>query len=366
MKISEDFPFSSQDQEYILLEGDIASTITLQGIATTHKHIENAQYIAKKTDGSPKTESIYTILNQAVTNNRSLITMYNIDEYTHIPRTDEDVEAFFNYLYTSDEYGMQTQNVLYKNEKNEYTASLIRVYVNLRTDSEDMTKEFEVLNTELNDDRADYGNVQSIVTGPILITLTIMKNMTDSQIVSTAVCFVLAAFMLSLLFRSPVLGLIAMIPVSISMIWVLGTMYFIGYTLNIMTIMVTCITIGVGIDYACYITERFRVVADKTGDITKAVTETISRTGSAISIAALSSMFGFGVLAFAPIPPQQQFGIITAITLVYAFITSILILPLVLARWAHWRKRRKGYIIRPGAPKGLDGIDDSREYTGEQ
>jgi hypothetical protein len=77
-------------------------------------------------------------------------------------------------------------------------------------------------------------------------------------------------------------------------------------------------------------------------------------------------MFGFGVLAFAPIPPEQQFGIITAITLIYAFITSILVLPLVLARWATWRKKRKGYMIHPGAPKGLDGIADDSEYIGEQ
>jgi predicted RND superfamily exporter protein len=127
-------------------------------------------------------------------------------------------------------------------------------------------------------------------------------------------------------------------------------MYFIGYSLNVLTIMVTCITIGVGIDYACYIVERFRYTADQTGNVTTAVSETISRTGSAIFIAALSSILGFGVLVLAPIPPEQQFGIITALTLIYAVITSIVVLPLVLARWANWRKKRKGYIISPGAP----------------
>jgi predicted RND superfamily exporter protein len=190
--------------------------------------------------------------------------------------------------------------------------------------------------------------------------------MTESQILSTGICFILAAIMLSLIYRSPVLGLIAMIPVTLSIIWVLGSMYFIGYTLNILTITVTSITIGVGIDYACYITERFRFVADQTGDVSRAVTETISRTGSAILIAALSSMFGFGILAFAPIPPQQQFGIITALTLVYTFASSILVLPLVLAQWGKWRKKRKGYIIHPGPPKRLEGISGDIEYTGEQ
>jgi predicted RND superfamily exporter protein len=260
---------------------------------------------------------------------------------------------------------MQVKGVLHKDGE-EYTATILRVYVDLASDSDDMTKQFEQLDKQLNDDVAEYGDAKSIVTGNLLITLSILKNMTESQILSTGICFILAAIMLSLIYRNPILGLIVMIPVTISIIWVLGTMYFIGYSLNILTITVTCITIGVGIDYACYITERFRLVADKTGDVTKAVTETISRTGSAVLIAALSSMFGFGVLAFAPIPPQQQFGIITAITLLYAFITSILVLPLVLARWANWRKKRKGYMIHPGAPKGLDGIAEDSEYTGEQ
>jgi predicted RND superfamily exporter protein len=364
-KISEDFPYSSQDQEYILVEGNIATVQVLQGLGTTHKNMGEDQYVARKTDGSTKTESIYTIVKQAVANNKSLVSEYNIDISTNLPKSDSDVYRFYDYLYESSEYGTQVKGVLYK-DKNGYKATIIRVYTDIGSNmGGDLTKELETLNEELNADLASFGKASSIVTGNLLITLTILKNMTESQIVSTAVCFVLAAIMLSLIYRNPVLGLIAMIPVTISIVCVLGTMYFIGYTLNILTITVTCITIGVGIDYACYITERFRLTADKTGDIIKAVSETISRTGSAIFIAALSSMFGFGVLAFAPIPPQQQFGIITAITLIYAFTASIIVLPLVLARWARWRKKRKGYIISPGAPKQLQGINESDEYIEE-
>lgn len=364
-QIGEDFPFSSQDQEYILLEGNVASVQTLQGLSSTHEKMNDDQYVARRSDGSTKTESILLLMQQAVANNHSLVMLFNVDETTGIPRTDDDVDAMYDYLFTSAEYEMQVSGLLHK-DGNEYTATILRVYVDLGSASDDMTQQFEQLKKELKDDLSDYGDNTAVVTGTLLITLSILQNMTESQILSTGICFVLAAIMLSLIYRNPVLGLIAMIPVSISIIWVLGSMYFIGYTLNILTITVTSITIGVGIDYACYITERFRYVADQTGDITKAVTETISRTGSAVLIAALSSMFGFGVLAFAPIPPEQQFGIITAITLAYAFITSILVLPLVLARWANWRKKRKGYIIRPGPPKQLDGILTDSEYRGEQ
>ncbi|MCX6663111.1 MAG: efflux RND transporter permease subunit [Euryarchaeota archaeon] len=362
-KISEDFPFSSQDQEYILLEGNVATVQTLQGLATTHKNIDDDQYVTRKTDGSAKTESIYIIIQQAVANNQSLITAYNIDESTNLPKSDEDVHELYDYLYDSDDYGMQVQGILYK-DQDKYTATIISVYTD--AGSGDLTKELEVLNEELDDDLSSYGDASVIVTGNMLITLNIIENMIESQIVSTIVCFILAAIMLSFIYRNPILGLIAMIPVIVSILWVLGTMYFIGYSLNILTIMVTCITIGVGIDYACYIVERFRFTADQTGDVTTAVSETISRTGSAIFIAALSSICGFGVLALAPIPPEQQFGIITALTLIYALITSIVVLPLVLARWANWRKKHKGYIIHPGAPKRLEDISEDSEYTGEQ
>jgi len=364
-QINEDFPFSSQDQEYILIEGNIATVITLQGLVGTHENLNDNQFIARRADGSTKTESIITIIQQAIVNNQSLVSLFNIDDSTGLPKTNADVQRLYDYLYTHDQYWIQTAGVLHK-EGDKYTATIIRIYVDIKSNSDDMTKQFEQLQTELNEDLADYGEAKSIITGNLLITLSILKNMTESQILSTGICFVLAAIMLIIIYRDPILGMIVMIPVTVSIVWVLGSMYFIGYTLNILTITVTSITIGVGIDYSCYITTRFRLVADQTGDVTKAVTETISRTGSAIVIAALSSMFGFGVLAFAPIPPQQQFGIITAITLIYAFISSILILPLVLARWATWRKKRKGYIIHPGSPKRSDGSIANPKDTVEQ
>jgi hydrophobe/amphiphile efflux-3 (HAE3) family protein len=356
-KINEDFPFSSQDQEYILIEGNVATVQTLQELANTHKNIDNDQYVTRKTDNSAKTESIYSIIQQAVANNQSLITEYNVDGSTNLPKSNEDVYNLYDFLYDSDDYGMQVQGILYK-DQDKYTATILRVYTDVGSGlNGDLSKQLDVLNEELNDDLASFGDVSVIVTGNMIITFAIIQNMVESQISSTIVCFILAAIMLSFIYRNLILGLIAMIPVTMSILWVLGTMYFIGYSLNILTIMVTCITIGVGIDYACYIVERFRLTADQTGNVATAVSETISRTGSAIFIAALSSILGFGVLALAPIPPEQQFGIITALTLIYALITSIVVLPLVLARWANWRKKRKGYIISPGAPKGFEDID---------
>jgi predicted RND superfamily exporter protein len=197
----------------------------------------------------------------------------------------------------------------------------------------------------------------------MVITHKITTSLTESQILSTGISLILAALVLIIIYRRLTLGLITMIPVLISTAWILGTMYFFGYTLNVMTVTVTALTIGIGVDYAIHTTERFRLVADKTGNITAAVCETISRTGGALLIAASTTFLGFGVLVFAPIPPQAQFGVITAVTILFSFITSVLLLPLILARWAKWSKKRKGYIISSKPPEDdyLESICDYEE-----
>jgi predicted RND superfamily exporter protein len=128
-------------------------------------------------------------------------------------------------------------------------------------------------------------------------------------------------------------------------------MYFIGYTLNVMTIMITSLTIGLGITYAIHAVERFRLYANNTGDVIGAVSETIGHTGGALLISAVTTMIGFGMLIFTPMPVEQQFGIITALTIAFAFLTSIFILPPILLFWGRWRKNHKGYIISKGDPR---------------
>jgi len=379
-KIAKQFPFASQNQEYVLIEGNIATVDVLSGIKQTHENLENDKFVARNPDGSLKITSIYTIIKQAVANNQSLLDEFNINPATFIPNTDQDVEALFNYFFNQfdqssmsidepmemdqmdemdmntsmfssfslDSFGSEIATVLAK-EDNEYKATVIRVYIDtlyVNDDDGDISDDLELLKNELMEDAShDYGNANVVVTGQNIISLTITNSLTESQIVSTIVSVVLAAFVLILVYRSGSLGLIALIPVGFSIVWILGTMYYIGYTLNALTITVTSITIGIGIDYAIHATERFRYIVDKTGNITKAVCETISHTGGALLIAALTTALGFGVLIFAPIPPQQQFGLILAVTIVYSFLTSIFILPLVLFHWANHRKQKYGYVV---------------------
>lgn len=368
--IAEYFPYSSEYQEYILIEGDVATVESLKGIANTHRNIDDDTFISRNTRGDTKLTSIFSVILNAVKNNRSMINKFNIDENTNIPRTDKDVQALFDYLYEGSNFNMgdveiggfdieelgsnEIRMVLYK-VNSRYTATIIRYYLDAsyQLGGGNLQDDLELLDKEINEDIDTYGDAVAIATGFSLIQLSITDSLTSSQFLATGISILLAAIVLIFAYRKLTLGLIAMVPVGITMVWILGTMYYFGYILDVMTITVTSITIGIGIDYAIHPTERFRLVADKTGDIEKAVRETISHTGGALLISALTTAIAFGILVLAPIPPQQRFGIILAVTITYSFLTSVIFLPLFLSRWAKWHKKRKGYIISPGTEKDI-------------
>ena len=347
MDIGEFFPSASESQEYILIEGNIASVETLQGISETYENLRDDEFVTKTPEGDPKEKSILSVMKQAIRDNSSLSEKYNTDS-SGIPIKDADVVGFYDFLYNHLEYMSDVRSVLHRNGTF-YDATVIRVYTSSFSEDEDIDSntQYEILYNDLNEDMSSYGDAKAIVTGSSSSMYTIMGSMTESQLVSTVISILLAALILMIVFRNPLLGLITIIPVGISIVWIVGSIFFLGYTFNIMTVMVTSLNIGIGIAFGIHVTQRFRLTADRTGDVQIAVSKTVTHTGGALFIAALTTAVGFGILILAPLPPEQQFGLITAMTIIYSYFTSIFVLPPILMKWGQWQKKRKGYIISP-------------------
>jgi predicted RND superfamily exporter protein len=132
----------------------------------------------------------------------------------------------------------------------------------------------------------------------------------------------------------PWLGIISMLPVLLVLIWILGTMVTIGYTLNVMTILIGALTVGLGVTYAIHISHRFIEEMEHHHSLDKAINNTVKNTGSALFGAAMTTVLGFGVLIFAILPPMKQFGTMTALTILYSFLSSVWVLPSMLVIWA--------------------------------
>ncbi|MEF8848651.1 MAG: efflux RND transporter permease subunit, partial [Candidatus Thermoplasmatota archaeon] len=342
-KVSKTFPSSSQEQEYILIEGDVATVETLNGIDRTYENMYNDGYIAQRPEGKPKVESILTIVRSAVEKNNSLRERFSLNQ-RGIPGSDRQVKALFDYLFESSSFRDEVKNVLHQKD-DFYDAAVVRIYTSdipNKASVEEKSKG-QVLFEQLTDDVEGLENVEVQVTGSNTMMYVTAKSLTDSQLTSTLICFVLAALVLVVVFRKPVLSAITMIPVTVSICWILGTMYFIGYSVNIMTVMITSLTVGLGVTYAIHAVERFRLIANRTGDVVEAVNETVSHTGGALLAAAVTTVVGFGILVIAPLMPQQQFGTISAITIFYSLVSTLFLLPPVLKFWGSWRLKKKGF-----------------------
>ena len=94
--------------------------------------------------------------------------------------------------------------------------------------------------------------------------------------------------------------------------------------------MIGAISIGIGIDYSIHMTERFREELKRTNNTIDAIKMTASGTGVALVASAASSIVGFAILGFAPMPMFAAYGQLTAVMIFLALIASLVVLPCLL------------------------------------
>jgi predicted RND superfamily exporter protein len=128
------------------------------------------------------------------------------------------------------------------------------------------------------------------------------------------------------------LGLANLVPIVVTLALLGATMRYLAIPFNALTATMLAITIGLGIDYSVHVTHRF---ADerREHDLMTALDRTVRGTGGALMGSMFTTVFGIGVLALALFPAIGQFGTLTAISIVYAFLTSIVVLPSALVVW---------------------------------
>jgi hydrophobe/amphiphile efflux-3 (HAE3) family protein len=345
----DEFSASSYSQAFILIEADmdegqsISTPSTLRSINDTVYQIQDDRHVVMIA-GKARTVSIIDYIRSALENNQTLANMTDLDN-DGIPDDEDSVKMVFDYLWntrhsidplsSSTSTSSELETILHRDENGNYDATIIRVYVNTGSSSK-IRKMYEELQDDL--DNVDYDSSDTIVTGGAVLTITTMDSLQESQIISTVVAILFSVIILMVIYRSPILGLMSIVPVVLSAIWIVGTMYVFSISLNVTTVMVTALTIGLGLDYSIHIVERFREERLKKQSIESAIQKTIKNTGKALFISALTTIFGFIILIISPMPPIQNFGVITAITIFYSAGLAIVFLPIMLGIWA---KRQK-------------------------
>jgi predicted RND superfamily exporter protein len=141
--------------------------------------------------------------------------------------------------------------------------------------------------------------------------------------VAVAACLILLAFWM----RSVTLAVVTIIPIGLVVSWLYAFMYVAGYSLNFVTATIAAVSIGVGIDYSIHMTQRFREELGRGHGAEDALRAAASGTGVALAGSAASSIIGFAVMAFAPMPLFSAYGVITAGMIFMAAVAALFVLP---------------------------------------
>ena len=205
----------------------------------------------------------------------------------------------------------------------------------------DLQQEVETL--WLGDDDAITATSFSIVS--VAVTDQITDGQTEAISVTIAVALTILCVFFWVMLRQPVLGFVAVGPIVLVLISVLGTMALLDIPYTMITSIITALSIGIGVDYTIHIIHRYREEFSHSRHPERAAVRTLSTTGSALLGSALTTAFGFGVLVASPLAASQQFGITATITILYSLIVSVLVVLPAMVVWGAYQNMRMRSLV---------------------
>jgi len=173
-------------------------------------------------------------------------------------------------------------------------------------------------------------NCKISITGIPSIYSKLNSSLVKSQFSSLAIAIILVLVIVGLILRSFSKGVYAAIPIVVTILFLLGFMGIFGIPLDIATVLVGSIALGIGIDYSIHITSGVNSHLNGAASIEEAIEKTLMLSGKAVIINAMSVAMGFLVLVFAQIVPFQNFGLLVAISMLGSSIGALTLLPVIL------------------------------------
>lgn len=164
-------------------------------------------------------------------------------------------------------------------------------------------------------------------TGMFVLYANMLSTLMGSQVSSSLYCLGAIWLMLTLLLRHPGAAALALVPNLLPILVVLGAMGLGGVPLDMATVMIASVSLGIGIDAAIHYLFRYRFELEKDGKLDEALARTSGSIGTSIFWTSLTSVVGFAVLAVSEFRPNAYFGLLTGVAMVAALFAMLTLLP---------------------------------------
>ena len=230
-------------------------------------------------------------------------------------------------------------NVLYKKIPNEWRADLVDPFVSM--DKNQVLFWARMRDSNPNLKRNDF--IQDLkrelpqkigvrpdqisYSGPLVLYNTMLQRLFESQILTLGGVLMVLFGMFWVLFRSFKVALIGIAPNFLAVISVLGFMGWAGIALDLMTITLASIAMGIAVDDTIHYIYRFRLNYIKLGRYTEAVIQTHQTVGAVIVYTSVVIIVGFLVMVFSTFMPSVYFGLLTSLAMGMALILTLTLLP---------------------------------------
>ncbi|MDB4511876.1 MMPL family transporter [Arenicella sp.] len=182
---------------------------------------------------------------------------------------------------------------------------------------------------------SDYGfeDSQVNISGMLVLYNNMLNSLFSSQIMTLGAVFLVIFLMFIVLFRSAKLAIITIIPNLFSAAVVLGVMGIFTIPLDLMTITIAAISVGIAVDNSIHFVHRFKEEYAANNDYSTSIRTTIDNVGQAMFYTTLVVTAGFLIMVFSNFVPTMYFGILTALAMVAALIANLIMLPMLIAKF---------------------------------
>jgi len=314
----------------ILVKGDVTDPATLDRIDAARENASDLSTTETYANGEAAISDPVTMMDRVAARNESFNATLAAADTDGDGVPDQNVTAVYDELYrvAPDDAG----NVLNRKD-GDYEAARMVVTVSGSVEDDTVHDQMDWVAEDVEGEAAS-----AIATGDVIVNQITADQLAQTAILSLIVALLSVLAVIAIAYRitegSASLGVITIVPVAFTLTWVLGTMALLDIPFNIVTGMITGLTIGLGVDYSLHVSERFNQELEDAETVAVALHETITGTGGALLSSAATTASGFAVLLVAILPFLQSFGLITALTIVFAFLASVFVLPSLLVVWA--------------------------------
>ena len=178
------------------------------------------------------------------------------------------------------------------------------------------------LNTKLGLEKEEYK-----LAGVLILFNNLLQSLFKSQILTLGIVMLGIFLMFFILFRNVVLSFIGVVPNFIAAFFILGIIGLLGIPLDMMTITIAAITIGIAVDNSIHYIYRFKEEFNKINNYNKTLDRCHSTVGVAILNTSITIVFGFSILVLSNFIPTIYFGVFTGIAMLLAMISVLTLLP---------------------------------------